>query len=86
MNSRLYTTSLQHTSRVRWTYRGAQTCCVRGVAVQRRSRNVKIIGVGTNKQLYAKPTLSSSWAHVSGSGSVCRVVGICLFPYLHNVF
>jgi len=76
MNNRLYTTSLQFKSNVRWTYQGAHTCCIKAVAVQTRSTKLKIIGVGTNKQLYVKPKLSSAWGHVTGSGSVKHITSL----------
>ena len=70
MNNRLYTASLVFKRHVRWTYQGAHTCCIKSVAVQTRSTKLKLIGVGTNKQLYVKPKLSSGWGNVLRRGSV----------------
>jgi len=75
-NNRLYTASLENTCKVRWTDRGTHTCCIKAVAIQRRSSRAKIIGVGLKKQLWVKPTLSAPWGYVLNSGSVLSITAL----------
>eukprot|EP00112_Aurelia_sp_Birch-Aquarium-sp1_P022689 Seg649.14 transcript_id=Seg649.14/GoldUCD/mRNA.D3Y31 product="hypothetical protein" protein_id=Seg649.14/GoldUCD/D3Y31 len=58
-----------------WKYHGKSTCCVKSIGIPSRpiSTKIKIIGVGLNKQLYFKTSLTDSWTHVSKSGSVTKI-------------
>ncbi|XP_065059286.1 uncharacterized protein LOC135686851 [Rhopilema esculentum] len=71
MNNQMYSTSLANTRRVRWTYQGRHTCCIK--SVQTMPVAVKIVGIGTNKQLYSKSAINAPWSHVPGSSNLIGI-------------
>ncbi|XP_065061166.1 uncharacterized protein LOC135688304 [Rhopilema esculentum] len=73
MNNKLYSTVLANTRRVRWAFQGHHTCCVKSIQVKSRRVPVKIVGVGTNRELYFKPNDRAPWFSVLSSGKVTSI-------------
>ncbi len=50
-------------------------CCVKSLAFPPRPivSNIKIMGIGSNNELYFKTSDTGGWAHVGGSGKVKHI-------------